>query len=212
VGYRIVQQLYRLTPRPNITVIDRGDAKRNFSSYLSELDGVKLVVGDARELKTLRKADVHLATTVIAATPDDLNNLLIGLTARQIQPQVRLVLRVFSNTLAEKMDDLFHIPTIFSTSELASPTLAAAAILSGISNAFFVGNKLLAVDLHTFSKNDRLAGKTIRTIRAQEGVLVIATHREGRTLALPPLDTVIAAGDEVTLLAELPTLARLRAY
>jgi hypothetical protein len=39
---------------------------------------------------------------------------------------------------------------------------------------------------------------------------VIALRRQGTTYALPPLDTAIAPDDELTLLAPLDTLSRLR--
>jgi Trk K+ transport system NAD-binding subunit len=209
VGYRVVQRLYHLTPRPQITVIHLDD-DQSFARQISDLQGVKTIIGDARDLETLQKADVQRATTIAAVTSDDLVNLQIGLAARHAHPHLHLVLRVFSDALAVKLGDLFHISTTYSTSELAGSTLAAASILSGVGQAFFVGEDLLATDQHTIRPTDRLSGNAIQTIRAQEQALVIALRRQGNTLTLPPLDTVIAPGDEVTLLAPLYTLARLR--
>ncbi len=210
VGYRVVQRLYHLTPRPHITVIHLDDGDNSFSKEISDLAGIKTVLGDARDQTILQQADIHHATTIAAVTADDLVNLQIGLAARRAHPHVHLVLRVFSDALAVKLADLFHISTTYSTSELAGSTLAAAAILSGVSQAFFVGDNLLATDQHTIAEGDRLAGQTLQTIRAQQEMLVIALRRQGTTYALPPLDTALAPGDEVTLLATLDTLARLR--
>ncbi len=212
VGYRVVQRLYHLTPRPQITVIHLDDGENSFPKQISDLQGVKTIIGDARDLETLQKADVQRATTVAAITSDDLINLQIGLAARRAHPHLHLVLRVFSDALAVKLSDLFHISTTYSTSELAGSTLAAASILSGVGQALFVGEDLLATDLHTVRANDRLSGNAIQTIRTQEQALIIALRRKNASapLTLPPLDTVIAPGDEVTLLATLETLARLR--
>jgi Trk K+ transport system NAD-binding subunit len=211
-GYRVVQHLSRLTPRPEITVIHLDDGERSFSEQISDLEGVKTVIGDARDGATLQRAGVQQATTIAAVTADDLVNLQIGLAARRAHPHLHLVLRVFSDALAVKLGDLFRITTTYSTSELAGSTLAAAAILSGVSQAFFVGDRLLATDLHTVRGDGRLAGRTIQAVRAEEQALVIALRRQGAgaALILPPLEMMLAPGDEVTLLAGLDTLARLR--
>jgi Trk K+ transport system NAD-binding subunit len=209
VGYRVVQRLYHLTPRPQITVIHLND-EQSFSKQISDLAGVKTIIGDARDSETLKKAGVEQATTIAAVTSDDLVNLQIGLAARHEHPHLHLVLRVFSDTLAVKLSDLFHISTTYSTSELAGSTLAAAAILSGVSQAFFVGDDLLATDQYTARANDRLSGNAIQTIRSQEQALVIALRRQQASFSFPSLETVIAPGDELTILATLDTLARLR--
>ncbi len=209
VGYRVVQRLYRLSPRPAITVIHLDDGA-SVSNHISNLQGIKRIIGDARHSQTLQQAEVEHATTVVAVTSDDLFNLQIGLAARRLHPQVHLVLRVFSDALAAKLGDLFHISTSYSTSELAGSTLAGAAILNGVSQAFFVDDQLLATDQHTAHTGDRLIGKSVQVIRAEEGALVVALHRQGKTLVLPPLETLIAPEDELTLLATLNTLARLR--
>ena len=210
VGYRVVQRLSRLTPRPQITVIHLDDGENSFSKQIADLEGVKTIIGDARDIAILQKAEVDRATTIAAVTSDDLVNLQIGLAARHTHPHLHLVLRVFSDALAVKLGDLFHISTTYSTSELAGSTLAAASILPGVSQAFFVDEDLLATDQYVARPNDRLSGNAVQTIRTQEDALVIALRREGAMHTLPPLDMVVAPGDEVTLLAPLNTLAQLR--
>jgi Trk K+ transport system NAD-binding subunit len=210
VGYRVVQRLYGLHPRPQITVIHVDDGEISFSKQIRGLEGVRRIIGDARDIETLQKAAVHQATTIAAVTSDDLVNLQIGLAARRAHPHLHLVLRVFSDTLAEKLGELFHISTTYSTSELAGSTLAAAAILGGVSQAFFVGNRLLASDGYVVRAGARLVGKRVQAIRDEEQALVIALRREGRLMTLPPLEMVVAAEDELTLLGGLDALGRLR--
>jgi Trk K+ transport system NAD-binding subunit len=56
-----------------------------------------------------------------------------------------------------------------------------------------------------------LDGRTIDDIRRQHDALIIALRRDGRLQALPALATTLAPGDEVTLLATIEGLARVRA-
>jgi len=209
VGYRVVSRLARLTPRPQIVVIHLDD-ELSFAKQISQLEGVTTIIGDARDPAILQRAGIQQATTVAAVTSQDLTNLQIGLAAQRMFPQVHLVLRVFSDALAGQLIDLVGISTTYSTSELAGPTLAAAAILPGIGQAFFAGDELYATDQVLAHAGDALSGQSIEAVRAAQQALVIGIRRKGVSLLLPPPNTILAPGDELTMLACLDDLAKLR--
>ncbi|MBK9713468.1 MAG: NAD-binding protein [Kouleothrix sp.] len=211
VGYRVVRQLYRMRPRPRIVVLRLGDGRADFPQHISRLDGVTTLIGDARDPELLRQAGIERAYSVAALTSDDLLNLQIGLAARRARPDIHVVLRVFSDVLADKLADMFGIRTIYSTSGLASPTLAAAAVLGDISHAFAADGDLFSTDQIVVGAGDPLDGRTVGAIRARHGGLVIALRRDGETTVLPALADTCAAGDEVTLLAPIGALGRVRA-
>jgi Trk K+ transport system NAD-binding subunit len=210
VGYRVVRQLHQLQPRPRIVVVRLAEPRNEFAQRIGRLKDVKVVIGDARDPNVLREAGIDAAYTIAALTADDGLNLQIGLAARRSRPDIHLVLRVFSDTLAEKLDDMFGIRTTYSTSGLAGPTLAAAAVLGDVTHAFYAGRHLFSTDLLVVQIGDHLAGSDIDTIRAQHAALVIGLRRGPETLPLPPLNTALAPGDEVTLLASLESLGRMR--
>jgi Trk K+ transport system NAD-binding subunit len=56
-----------------------------------------------------------------------------------------------------------------------------------------------------------LDGCTVDDIRIEHDALIIALRRAGRLQALPTLTTTLTPGDEVTLLATIEGLARVRA-
>jgi Trk K+ transport system NAD-binding subunit len=211
VGYRVVRQLYRLSPRPRIVVVRLEDGRPDFLQRISQLDGVATIVGDAREPEVLRAAGLERAYTVAALTSDDLLNLQIGLSARRARADVHVVLRVFSDVLAQKLADMFGIRTIYSTSSLAGPALAAAAVLGDITHAFSADGRIFSADQMPVCAGGLLDGQTIDDIRIRHDALVIALQRDGQLQALPPLSTTLLPGDDVTLLATIETLARTRA-
>jgi Trk K+ transport system NAD-binding subunit len=218
VGYRVVRQLHRLRPRPRIVVVRLADEGKAFPQNIRQLEGIRTVIGDARDPSVLREAGIGAAYAVAALTADDGLNLQIGLAARRSHPDIHLVLRVFSDALAEKLEDMFGIRTAYSTSGLAGPTLAAAAVLGDVSQAFNAGRQLFSTDRVVVREGDHLAGRSVDAIRAESEALVIglrrgavAPDRAPPLQALPPLDTLLAPGDEVALLAPLVVLARLRA-
>jgi Trk K+ transport system NAD-binding subunit len=210
VGYRVVQQLHQLNPRPRIVVVRLGDGRIDFPQQISRLDRVITLVGDARDPEVLREAGVERAYAIAALTSDDLLNLQIGLAARHARPDIHVVLRVFSDVLAEKLTDIFGIGTIYSTAGLAGPTLAAAAVLGDITHAFSTDGTLFSADQIAVCAGDALDGRTVAAIRGQHDALIIALRRDGELHELPPLTTSLAPGDEITLLASIDALARVR--
>jgi Trk K+ transport system NAD-binding subunit len=211
VGYRVIRQLYKLRPRPRIVVVRLGDGRPDFPQRISQLEGVISILGDAREAEVLREAGIERAYAVAALTSDDLLNLQIGLAARRARADVHVVLRVFSDVLAEKLADLFGIRTIYSTSGLASPALAAGALLGDITHAFSTNGQIFSADKVSVRAGSLLDGRTIEDIRARHDALIIALQRDGQLRALPSLSTTLEPGDEVTMLATIEALARVRA-
>lgn len=212
VGYRVVGLLHAQRPRPRIVVLyHERDEDEPFLRRVRGLAAVEARRGDARDGETLRDAGLERAFAVAALTSDDLTNVRIGLEARRQRADLHVVLRVFSDTLAERLVDLFGIHTAYSVSDLASPTLAAAAVLGGVGHAFFADDRLYAMNELAARAGDRLSGRNVEAIRGETGAVVIGLRRgAGPLLVLPPADTVVAPGDAVTLAARLDALARLR--
>jgi Trk K+ transport system NAD-binding subunit len=214
VGYRVVERLSRLNPRPEIVAVYLDDDQSSFLERVEGLPGVTTVQGDARDEETLRRAGLDRAYAVAAVTSDDLTNLQTALAARSLRPDVHVVVRVFSDALAEELNSAFEIHTTYSTSNLASPTLAAAAVLTGLKDggvdrAFTVGRKIFSSDDFTAEPGGLLAGHTVEEIRTRHQLLVLALERDGTPRLLPPPETRIGAGDRGVLVAPLEALEKL---
>lgn len=211
VGYRVVRQLWQLSPRPRIVVVRGEDTNPQFVARISRLDGITTIVGDAREGEVLRSAGIDQADSVAALTSNDLVNLQIGLAARRARADVHVVLRVFSDVLANRLADLFGIRTAYSTSALAAPTLAAAAAIGDVRHALVVGDQIFGTVRLVVGPGDALDGPTVAEIRERYGLLILGLRRGGQPWPVPALDTALACGDEVAVLGPLPELDRLRA-
>ena len=207
VGYRVLNQLVRMANPPQIVVVTT-EAPRPFLEAAERL-GVSVVQGDARAPGVLGRAGIERAYSVVAVTGSDLQNIQIGLAARRARADVHVVLRVFSDVLAERLASLFGIHTAYSTSELAAPTLAAGCIVSDLTHAVRVGKRLLGQASATLRDGDGVAGLTADMLGERHGALLLGLRRDGQVVPLHS-DTPLLAGDEATLLAPLALLARLR--
>lgn len=214
VGYRVIERLAGLENPPEIVAVSLPDDDSIFLRRISRLPGVTIVQGDARDPDTLVRAGLHHAYSVAAITSVDLTNLQISLAAREVRPDVHLVVRVFSDALADELNTAFEIHTTYSTSNLASPTLAAAAVLQGLSDggvnrAFTAANRIYSSDEFTALPEGLLNGLTVEQIRSKYQLFILSLESGGTQTLFPSYDTVIQPSDMGTLVAPIEAIEAL---
>lgn len=167
--------------------------------------GFTVLTGDARSREQLLEANLEHAKAVICATNDDLANVEIALTAREIKPKIRAVVRMFDPALARKLANAFDVET-FSTTAISAPVFAAAATDRNILHSFHLGELLLSIaQLHVGEKS-ALSGKSIREIEAKYDASVVVLFRRAKPDFHPAGDVVIGSGDRIAVLASMETL------
>jgi voltage-gated potassium channel len=198
VGYRIAHELRALGE--TVVAVDR-NKEGLFAGEFLDL-GVPVLFGEVRLRQTLEKANVLHAKAVILATDDDLANLDAALTAREIRPDVRVVLRLFDDTLARKVAGAFNLPAI-STSHVSAPAFVAAATGRSVLHSFQIENENFHVaDLRV----QRLAGRTGSQIEKSFGASIIL-HKSAAGGTLPPDPArMLEPGDTVVLAASPPSV------
>lgn len=204
VGYRVTLELLRLGER--VVIVEKA-ATAIFLDELRDL-GVPVLIADARFRKTLEHANIARAKALIATTNDDLVNLEAALGARELNPKVRVVLRLFDDTLAKKIEGAFGIPAI-STSNVASGSFVAAATNRGVFHSFRVDEHDLHLADLTIAEGCCLVGQSIGQItRAIDFTVVL--YKDSKVFDLHPNpELVLKAGDKVIVLASLEKLSQL---
>ncbi|OJT27573.1 potassium transporter TrkA [Archangium sp. Cb G35] len=207
VGYRVVVQLRSLGM--DVVVVE----KREEAAFVSVLrdEQVPLLIDDIRSHQCLPRTNVKTAAAIVCATDDDLANLNIALDARKMNPDIRVVIRLFDDDLVAKVRDTFKAEAL-SSSSLAAPAMALAALDPRIVHSFRIGTHLMVVSV--FEAREGLPGLTISEVRDRFGGLALSMRRGGKGAELlhPSGDTRIEVGDAVTLQAEYPDYQKLRAF
>ncbi len=204
VGFRVFEQLSRLGVP--LLMIERDESKPFISTIRAA--GVPVQIEDVRSAGVLERANLQKARAIVCATDDDLANLNIALDARKLKPGIRVVMRLFDDDLVAKVSSSFDAQA-FSTSALAAPALAMAALDPSIKNSFEVGGRLMVVG--ELMVNARLAGRSVAQLRDENGVLIIhLVKKDGQTVFDPTGVSFLEAGDRITLQATLQTYQGLR--
>ena len=128
VGSNIVNE-FAATKRPFVIVdINRKNVEKIMESYKT----YAFIEGDATDNDTLVKAGIERARGLFAVTSDDNQNIIISLTARQLNPGLRIVARCNEAKNIEKMKkagaDAVVSPTSIGGLRMASEMVRPAVV------------------------------------------------------------------------------------
>ncbi|MCB9895225.1 MAG: TrkA family potassium uptake protein [Planctomycetes bacterium] len=205
VGFRILQQLIAL--HELVVVIEKDPHCPSFA-YAAK-HGVAVRVGHGREEGILDDVNIKGAKSLICATDDDLANLELAMDARKVKKDLRVVLRMYDQELAEKIRDTMDIELAFSTAMLAAPTFATASADKAILNSFYVDDRLLVIARIPVNEGSKLIGSTVMDLARAHQMVIVSYKRGAGTIFHPPSDVVVEKGDVLTLECEPQTLKNL---
>ena len=205
VGYRVVRQL--LEYGQEVVGVEK-NPQAPFLERVRHM-GVPVVLGDATDIAVLRQIGGERAQAIVVATNNDLVNLEIAMNARQLNPEMRIVLRIFDGDLADRVGQLLGIRTALSASAIAAPAFATAAVRAGVTHSFFVEGELLHVSELLVRAEGQLAGWTVHEVEEKLDLSVIFMQREGNRDMHPADKLVLQGGDKVVVFASLEQLSRL---
>ncbi|MEB3357302.1 MAG: NAD-binding protein [Synechococcales bacterium] len=100
-----------------------------------------IVIGPLRSADTLRAAGITDAHTLVIASDDDALNLGILTQARILNPQVRIVNRLFNASLGSRLDRTLPDHVSMSVAALAAPVLTFAAMGNQAIGQLRLGNQ-----------------------------------------------------------------------
>jgi Trk K+ transport system NAD-binding subunit len=86
-----------------------------------------IVVGDPRLDTTLITAGIQAAESIVLASADDALNLAILVRARLLNPEIRIVSRLFNTRLGDRLDRTLEHHVTASVSAIAAPIFSFAA-------------------------------------------------------------------------------------
>jgi Trk K+ transport system NAD-binding subunit len=208
VGVRVLEHLRAAGAR--VVVVNTGDCSRD-----PAMKDTPLVVGDCRSPETLQKAGIDRAAGVLILTSDDLVNLSATLVVRQVNPSVRVVVRLFNPNLIARLGPAVADVFALSASALAGPLLALIARTGEALGSFKLenGRRAQVAEL-TVAAGALLVGRNLaELVRAHQGV-VVAYHPAGgsvRFLHNVGDSVILSVGDRAVVCGDPQLLAPLLA-
>lgn len=100
------------------------------------LAGLRFIKGDCRNPAVLEQAGVATARGVLVVTSDDLVNISTAFAVRKLNPDARVVVRMFNQGLIPRLGAAVRNTTALSVSALTAPLLALTAVTGDGLGAF----------------------------------------------------------------------------
>ncbi|WP_296356518.1 potassium channel protein [Ramlibacter sp.] len=197
VGGNVARELLR-TRRPFVAIeADRAALDR----WPEGEPGTLHLHADAADDDALRRAGVAQAAGVFAVTGDDSHNLMIALSVKLLNPQVRVVARLHDVRKADKARRA-GADEIVSPDFTGGMRIASAMVRPHVVN--FMDQMLRsdeALRVEEVVVPPRFAGRALsRLLPKSREYMVMATHEQGRWVFNPPDDHLVQQGAVILLM------------
>jgi Trk K+ transport system NAD-binding subunit len=233
VGARLTGRVRR-TPRPpggHVIVVGLGNVGTAVTGQLHDLGfdvvcvdnrpdapgigmarqlGLPVVIGDAFREETLRAAHLDTCLALVSVTSLDVVNLETALTARSLREDLRVVLRLTDDDLAERLEKTTGNTISRSVPYLAAPAFATAMLEHQVLRTIPVGRHVLLIADIQVADQAGLAGSSITDTEQDGQARVLALAVGSRTTLdwSPRRGHPLAAGDRLVILGTRRGLSR----
>ena len=186
----------------DVVVVDNDPAKTS----AAEAGGMLYVLGDAQDEAILKSAGIGAAGFLVAALPNDAENVFVTLSARQIRSDLQIIVR---SNLPSSQDKLLKA----GADRVVCPTTIGAARMVDIivrpAVVDFVDMARVGIDLEMeqlrLGPSSKLVGRTLSDLSLPQnlGVQVVAIHRlDGTAIYHPNADFRLKSGDILVLVGQ----------
>ncbi|MBU2663197.1 NAD-binding protein [Actinoplanes bogorensis] len=199
VGTRVLRQLIDLGL--DVVAIDRDPKARGVK--VAESLGVPVVTGDAAQEETLVAASIQHCQALVVVSTNDAVNLQAALHARAAREDIRVVLRLYDEDFAQRVQTAFNVNISRSVSRLCAPAFAAAMLEREVLATIPVERHALLVAAVRVLPGSALDGAALATAERPASTRVIGMTAAGSEWVdwLPDGRRVLAPDDEIMVVA-----------
>jgi Trk K+ transport system NAD-binding subunit len=206
VGTRVCGELHDLGF--DLACIDKDPNARGVA--LARGNNLPLLIADAVREDTLRAAGLENAIALVSVTSSDIVNLETALQARAMREDLRIVLRLFDDDLAQRVQKTVGNVVSRSVSYLAAPAFAAALLEHQVLRTIAVGRHVLLIADVRVEPGADIVGQAVTELEGGGQARVLALQLRGaqRFDWSPHRGYLLTAGDRVIVLATRAGLGR----
>jgi Trk K+ transport system NAD-binding subunit len=197
VGLRITRTLVQMGF--DVVGIDQR-IKPEIDAELGKL-GVPMIIADGRLPATLERAGLREASALVVCTSNDQINLETTMRARDMNPNIRIVVRMWDNQFAQQLERFMGVQAVLSASDLAAPVFAGAAVGVEISQTLHINGVDYSMIRLLVEQGSFLQGATVGQLQ-HEHDMDIVLHGHGDSLEVQPHnENLVEGGDMLVIFA-----------
>jgi Trk K+ transport system NAD-binding subunit len=160
LAYRLIEELTTQYDGFVIAIVRPGI--NQWVALMRELNNVEIVTADLLDRTAFITARLRHAEALALVDQDDANNVEAALLAQEINPNVRIVIRMNKLSLGERISELLNNGVVLSASAIAAPAFVAAALDEAATPPMTVGDRTVVGILRERTRaDDVLAGLAV---------------------------------------------------
>ncbi len=201
------------TAGAQVVIIDRSEERVSWAIRLGYLG----CLGDSTRDETLREVHIERAAGLVAALATDADNLFAVISAKTLNPAIRVSARAAEEEAERKMRQV-GADNVFAPYTAAGTRLAQSLLKPHVRQFLDFATTPLGVDVRIeqveVAEVSNLVGKSLAEarIRGEMHVIVLAIRRSSGTMEFnPPAEALICAKDYLIVMGEPDPLRRLEA-
>jgi voltage-gated potassium channel len=211
-GRHVVEEFMKT--RLPCVIIERNPAT---IKHRERFQGVPLVEGEATDEEILSRARIEVARGLVTTMPEDKDNLFVILTARGMNPKLRIVSRAIADESHEKLRKA-GADAVVSANRIGGLRMASEIVRPNVVSFLDVmlrGSKVsIRFEEAEVPADSPMAGRTLAELELHKrvGLVIIAIRQQttGNFLYNPTAGTVVERGDCLVACGEPDQLERLR--
>ena len=194
LGFRVVKKLTEL--EQDVVVIElkpKADLLHNVLAM-----GVPVIEDDGTRDSALLAAGIPRARTVMLCIQDDSLNLRIALKARNLNPKIDVVVRIFDDDFAASLQTQFGFRALSATG-MAAPMFAAAASDVDITPPITIEGEAHILARMVVTARSKLSRLTVQGLEEKFKVSVVLLCQHGQTEFHPAGTHCIETGQTLAI-------------
>ncbi len=206
VGTKVITELHALGF--DVVCVDPDPAAQGIA--VARRLGLPVVIGEGFAEDTLRAAGIDTSTALVSVTSNDIVNLETALQAHALREDLRIVLRMFDDDLARRVQQTIGNIVSRSVSYMAAPAFAVAMLEHSVLCTIAVGRHVLLIADVRVTDSADLIGKRLVDMEDDGLARILALQARGthRPDWEPQRDYELATGDRVIVVATRAGLSR----
>ena len=160
LAYRLAEEL-RDRHNGEVTVIVRS-REQGYGARIARLEGVRVVEGAGPDADAFAAARLDQAEALALVSRDDVANVDAALLAHEINPRLRVVVRMFNTSLGDGVAQLPYLH-VLSDTEMAAPAFVAAALNGASTRSAVLDSSMFVVHRGDVRSDEVLCGLAVTT-------------------------------------------------
>ncbi|HEX4831378.1 MAG TPA: NAD-binding protein [Trebonia sp.] len=172
--------------------------------------GLPVVIGDAFSADTLAEAGIETSSALVAVTSNDIVNLETALQAHALREDLRIVVRMFDDDLARRVQRSIGSIVSRSISYMAAPAFAVAMLEHSVLRTIAVGRHVLLISDIRVEEGTDLAGQHLVDLESDGLARILALQQRGALQPdwTPERHYELTPGDRIIVVATRAGLSR----